>query len=172
MDVKALKYLNVLTDKQQYPGTRCGMSSRNVFMYQCSVSLLVESMNRTNQSVHARTAVDVVCSTTLLLAMSADRYQDKKEEAWKWKEPLTPYGIKLRDAAFKDINYRLYWITIEEATVKWICRVTRVGKGHKEWTCFFLKELEEGSVFGGCICMIPYTNGMPCHHMVAVVKSS
>ena len=41
--------------------------------------------------------VDVVCSTTLLMAMSADRYQHKKEEAWKWEEPLTPYGIKLRD---------------------------------------------------------------------------
>jgi hypothetical protein len=90
------------------------------------------------QSTRVRTAVDVVCSTTLLMAMSADRYQHKKEEAWKWDEPLTPYSIKLRDEAFDDINYQKYLITIEEATVKWICRLTRVFKGHEERTCFFL----------------------------------
>jgi hypothetical protein len=28
------------------------------------------------------------------------------------------------------------------------------------------------SVFGGCSCGFPYTVGMPCHHIVAVVKSS
>jgi hypothetical protein len=27
-------------------------------------------------------------------------------------------------------------------------------------------------VFGGCSCGVPYTDGVPCHHMVAVVKSS
>jgi hypothetical protein len=78
----------------------------------------------------------------------------------------------LRDAAFEDINYRHYRITIEEAEEKWICRVTRVDKGHSERTCFFLKELEQESVFGGCSCGLPYTDGVPCHHMVAVVKSS
>jgi hypothetical protein len=50
-------------------------------------------------------AVDPMCSTTLLVAMSAERYQGKKEEAWNWEQPLTPYGMKLRDGAFNDINY-------------------------------------------------------------------
>jgi hypothetical protein len=27
-------------------------------------------------------------------------------------------------------------------------------------------------MFGGCSCGIPYTDGIPCHHMVVVVKSS
>ncbi len=27
-------------------------------------------------------------------------------------------------------------------------------------------------MFGGCSCGIPYTGGIPCNHMVAVVKSS
>jgi hypothetical protein len=27
-------------------------------------------------------------------------------------------------------------------------------------------------VFGGCSCGLPFTDGVPCHHMVAVVKSS
>ena len=28
-----------------------------------------------------------------------------------------------------------------------------------------------GSMFGGCTCGEPLTAGVPCHHMVAVVKS-
>jgi hypothetical protein len=34
------------------------------------------------------------------------------------------------------------------------------------------EESEWGTVFGGCSCGIPYTDGVPCHHMIAVVKSS
>ena len=30
---------------------------------------------------------------------------------------------------------------------------------------------EEESVFGGCSCGVPKMHGIPCHHMVAVVKS-
>ncbi len=37
---------------------------------------------------------------------------------------------------------------------------------------FFLKEPNGGSTFEGCSCGIPYTDGIPCHHMVAVVKLS
>ena len=141
-------------------------------MNQHEASSSVESMNRANKPARARTAVDAVCSTHLLVKMCSVRYQAKKEEAWKWEDTLTPYAIKLRDAAFEDINYRHYRITIEEGEEKWICRVTRIGKGNSERTCFFMKELEQKSVFGGCSCGLPYTDGVPCHHMVAVVKSS
>ncbi len=34
------------------------------------------------------------------------------------------------------------------------------------------EESEYLSVFGGCTCRIPYTDGVPCHHMIAMVKSS
>ena len=54
----------------------------------------------------------------------------------------------------------------------WECRVTRNGQGNNERNCFFLKEPNGGSTFGGCSCGGPYTDGIPCHHMVAVVKSS
>jgi hypothetical protein len=43
----------------------------------------VESMNRANKAARDRTAVDVVCATKLLLSMSAKRYHEKKEMAWK-----------------------------------------------------------------------------------------
>ena len=145
MDIKALKYLNSLPDDQQYPGARCdrdpGESKVNMYLHKASSS--VESMNKANKPACARTAVDVVCSTHLLVDMCSNRYQAKKEEAWRWEDTLTPYGIKLREKAFNDVNYRLYRIKIEEATEKWICRVTRIGKGHSERTCFFLKEFEQ-----------------------------
>jgi hypothetical protein len=48
----------------------------------------------------------------------------------------------------------------------------RNGQGHIERNCFFLKEPNGGSTFGGCLCGIPYTDGIPCHHMVTVVKLS
>jgi hypothetical protein len=174
MDNKALKYLNTLPDEQQYPGARCdvGAGHPKVFMNMHEASSSVESMNKANNPARARTAVDAVCSTHLLVQMCSMRYQAKKDEAWKWEDTLTPYGNKLRDAAFEDINYRHYRINIEEGEEKWICRVTRLGKGISERTCFFLKYIEQDSVFGGCSCGLPYTDGVPCHHMVAVVKSS
>jgi len=176
MEIKALKYLKTLEDDQQYPGARCDRDpgETKVYMYLHEASLSVESMNKANKPARARTAVDVVCSTHLLVDMCSNRYQAKKKEAWRWEDTLTPYGIKLREKAFKDVNYRLYRIKIEEATKKWICRVTRIGKGNSEdseRTCFFLKEFEQ-SAFGDCSCGLPCTSGVPCHHMVAVVKSS
>jgi hypothetical protein len=54
----------------------------------------------------------------------------------------------------------------------WECRVTRNGQGNNKRNCFFLKESDGGSTFGGCSCGGPYTDGIPCHHMVAVVNSS
>ncbi len=54
----------------------------------------------------------------------------------------------------------------------WECRVTRNGQGNNERNRFFLKEPNGGSTFGGCSCGGPYADEIPCHHMVAVVKSS
>ncbi len=54
----------------------------------------------------------------------------------------------------------------------WDCRVTRNGQGNNKRNCFFLKEPNGGSTLGGCSCGGPYTDGIPCHHKVAVVKSS
>ena len=80
---------------------------------------------------------------------------------------------RLRDAAFEIINFRHYRINIDNLYDRYECSVKRVGKGLKERTCYFMKELIMGSLFGGCSCGIPFfMDGIPCHHMVAVVKSS
>ncbi len=101
-------------------------------MYQCSASSAVESINQANKAARDRTAVDVVCATNLLLSMSAKRYHEKKEMAWKWQGHLTPYGEALRDAVFENINFRHYSINITEQEIMWECRVTRNGQGNNE----------------------------------------
>jgi hypothetical protein len=169
---KALKNLNAVSDAAQYPGARVDVDFSHRIMYQRSASSAVESMNRANKAARDRTAVDVVCATKLLLSLSAKRYQEKKQMAWKWQGHLTPYGEMLRDAAFENINFQQNSINITEQDIMWECRVTRNGPGNNKRNCFFLKEPNGGSTFEVCSCGGPYTDGIPCHHMVAVVKSS
>jgi hypothetical protein len=65
----------------------------------------MESMNQANKAARDRTEVDVVCATKLVLSLSAKRYHEKKEIAWRWQGHLTPYSKMLRDAAFENINF-------------------------------------------------------------------
>jgi hypothetical protein len=92
--------------------------------------------------------------------------------AWKWQGHLTPYGETLQDTVFENINFRHYSINITEEETMWDCRVMGNGQGNNERNSFFLEEPNGGSTFGGCSCGILFTVGIPCHHMVAVVKSS
>ncbi len=70
------------------------------------------------------------------------------------------------------INFQHYRINIDNLDDRYECSVKRVGKGLKERTCSFMKELIMGSLFGGCSRGTPFADGIPCHHMVEVVKSS
>ncbi len=105
MNDKALKYLNAVNDIAQYSGARVAVDYSFIIMYQRSASSAMELMNRANKVARDRTAVDVVCATKLLLSMSAKRYREKKEMAWKWQGHLTPYGEGLQDTAFENINF-------------------------------------------------------------------
>ncbi len=128
-------------------------------------------MNNANKAARARMAVDVVSSTRLLLKLAASRYQEQKDMAWTWEEDLTPHGKKLWDTAFETLNYRDYSISIKSDDDRWRCRVTRLGRGHIERRCWFMKEEgEDGSIFCGCSYGVPNMDGLPCHHMIAVVK--
>ncbi len=52
-----------------------------------------------------------------------------------------------------------------------MCTVSRMTSNYTS-TCWFPSSYDEdGSLFGGCSCGVPNTNGIPCHHMCAVVKS-
>ena len=167
---KGLKYLNTLPDTAQYPAARVAMGP-GIYMYHRSASLSVESMNQANKPVREKSAVDIVNGIMLLLKLDSKRHQEHKDMAWKWLEVLTPHGKKLRDMEFAKVtNQRLHDITILETDDRWNCRVVRTNFNERK--CWFLKEPVMGSVFGGCSCGGPLTDGIPCHHMIAVVKSS
>jgi len=117
-------------------------------------------------------AVDPINALTLLLQMEVKRFNANKEKAWNWNEELKPQGNKLSKEAFKDINPCQYQINIKQQgddDEQWICRVSKLTSTNK-YQCFFKAVEEEGSAFGGCSCDYPKTQGIPCHHMVAVVK--
>ena len=85
---KALKCLNAVSDAAQYPGARVDVDFGRIIMCQHSASSGMESMNRANKVARDRTAVDFVSATKLLLSLSAKRYHEKKEMAWKWQGHL------------------------------------------------------------------------------------
>ena len=68
------------------------------------------------------------------------------------------------------MEYCDYSISIVSGIERVTCTVTRVGRVARE--CYFLVVPIMNSVFGGCTCGAPNVNGIPCHHMIAVVKSS
>jgi len=76
----------------------------------------------------------------------------------------------LRNEIFKKVEYREYSISIVNGIERVTFTVARVGKVARE--CYFLVVPIMDSVFGGCTCGSPKVNGVPCHHMIAVVKSS
>lgn len=168
MSQKALNYLNSIEDTEQYPAARCAVQ-HGIYMYQRSSSSAVESMNQANKPARDRTAVDVMQSMKLLLDLESGRFMAKKQLAWGWTETLTPHGIKLRDEIFSKVDFHDYHILVGDYEDEWTCRVCRGNR--KERQVYFPKEPVMGSYFGGCSCGIPNTDGVPCHHMVAVVKS-
>ena len=165
----ALKYLNSINDTEQYPCVRVNMGE-GIYMYQRSASSSVESMNNANNAVRARTAVDPVNATMLLLQKENERFMSRMAQAHEWMEELTPHGIKLRDDIFKKVEFRDYYISIVNGEDRVDCTVSRLGGVSRK--CYFLVNPNMGSNFGGCTCGAPNVNGVPCHHMIAVVKSS
>jgi hypothetical protein len=92
MSAKDLQYLNSINDEEQYPGSRCAMEEEGIYMYQQSASTAVESMNAANKEMRARTAVDALNATLLLIRLECDRFQRMKQEAWGDDSGLTLHG--------------------------------------------------------------------------------
>ena len=147
----------------------------NIYIYQRSSQSTAESMNNVNMAVRDRTAVDPVNAAVLLLQLETKRYNENKAKAWNWNEILTPHGKKLSKEAFNPVNHHEYEIHINDNAHgnEWSCCVSRLAieKEYQQYQCYFRTAEEEGLVFGGCLCGLPKTHGIPCHHMVAVVKS-
>jgi hypothetical protein len=123
---KALQYINLVPDHQQFLAARCAMGD-NICMYQRLSQLTMESMNNSNLAVRERTAVDPVNATILLLQLETKRYNKYKAKAWNLNEVLTPHGKKLSEDAFRDIYHHKYEIHINAQGDQWLCCVQRLS---------------------------------------------
>ncbi len=59
-------YLFRIPEEMQLPAARCAQGD-SVCMYGKSASLGVEAMNRANEDIHKKTAVDILNATLILL---------------------------------------------------------------------------------------------------------
>ena len=111
MKSKNIQYLNSLTNESQYPAARCAMGE-NIYMYHPSSSGAVESMNRANNEMRARTADDLPNATILLLKLECTRFNKMKQEAWGGNSILTPWGKDEYDATFTNLIICMVKMTI------------------------------------------------------------
>ncbi len=73
-------------------------------MYEQLFQSTAESMNYANLAVRERTAVDPVNAAILFSQLETKHYNKYKAKAWNLDEVLTPYGKKLSEDAFKNVN--------------------------------------------------------------------
>ena len=167
---KAMNYVNALNNHEQYPGVRCHQhEGQLIYMYGRTASSSAESMNHANKPARDRTAVDIMQSMKLIVELETGRFNAKKEKAHEWDDFLTPHGNKLRDEIFANVNYQDYHIVTGEYPDRWAIKVKYKTQVQRQ--CYFIRDPEMGSHFGACSCGKTETESLPCHHMVAVVKS-
>jgi hypothetical protein len=170
ISTKMLRYINNLHDTAQYPVARCGMSS-NIYMYGWSASSGNKSMNWANQRAQERMAIDVVNATMVLVNLENRRFTQKRDFAWNSNDILTPKGKALREKAFKDIDVNNYVVTVKTGQHFANCSVRKTGANGKIFLVKIPLAEVEGSCFGSCSCRVTQVMGVPCQHMVAVLKS-
>jgi hypothetical protein len=171
-----LHYLQSIDDKQQYPAARCAMSD-DVIMYGISASSGVESMNHANDSVRRRTATDALNAALCWLRKESERYERSKADAWKKdrfraEKPLSPRGMSLMTDIFEHCDTAIYRINnVTETDTHHIAKIHKHSTPHREYVVNIPKEGQiHGSRFGTCTCGFPRKEGIPCDHMLAIVK--
>lgn len=129
-------------------------------------------MNRANKLVREKTAVDILNASILLLKMEGERYHQWKEKAWGRDLPLTPRGMEHMEDVFLDINVCEYRLTHHADMTWYYSTVSKNTNAARDYHVRLPKDSFYGSHFGTCSCGFPAKEGLPCKHMVLLVKSS
>ncbi len=85
----------------QFPAARCAQGD-SVCMYGKSAYSGVEAMNRANEDIRHKTAVDILNATLILLKKENTRYDKQQNLAWNHAWILTSKGIELMEEAFNN----------------------------------------------------------------------
>ena len=164
-------YLTKIPYEKQYAAARCAMGN-DICMYGRSASSGVESMNNANKLVREKTAVDIANATILLLKLEGARYHKWKETAWGHELPLTPKGMELMEMVMKNVKVSEYRLTTHTDQTYFYAKVSKITVSGREFDLRLPKESYNGSHFGICSCGFPSKEGIPCQHMVVLVKAN
>ncbi len=170
VDINVLQELN---DHVQYPAARCAMEVV-AYMYHRSSSQTVEAMNNANRRMRVRASVDVLNATILLMKMESERFERMKEYASSNVGLLTKKGSQLRSevlqkAGEKYENFRVGVTLLEnEEPPHYECVVRGATK---MWTVEIACVDDDGFYENSCTCGVVEKDGVPCMHVMAIVKS-
>ena len=174
-----LAYLNLVPDNQQLPAVRCSMAAEldgDICMYGKSASSGVESMNRANDDIRRRTAIDILNAALVLIKKESMRFHRAqsdahKREVWSEEKPLTPRGMSVMEDLFKKCDPSIYHIQLTKTPSHHCFVILKKSAAMREYKVEIPKEgLVHGSRFGTCTCGFPTKEGLPCDHMVFIVK--
>jgi hypothetical protein len=158
-------YLLSVPDESQFRAARCAMTS-NAQMNGKLAASGVESMNREIMNVRKKTAVDALNALLVLLKGDSDRFEKYKKQA------STPRGMIEMEEVIKDVNQREYRLDVTKVENGHVAKVSKTNANAKQFVVFIPKEETLGSRFGSCTCGVPATEGIPCRHIVVLVKSN
>jgi hypothetical protein len=114
-------------------------------------------------------AVDILNAVLILLKKESNRYEHSRDQVWNHLQQLTPKGIDLLEEAFKPINPAMFKIHITEMDNHHAATVSKESASKREYTVIIPKADNMGSIFGMCTWWSK-KEGIPCQHMVALVK--
>ncbi len=138
-------------------------------MYQRSALSAVESMNTANKEMRARTAVDTLNATLLLIRLECNRFLRMKQEAWGDDSFLNPPGKDEYDSTYTDLFPHHYSYFVSDVKMHWQVKVQcdNVERAEPHYVRLS-KEAVDGSFFGTCTCGADKTNAVPCEHTIAL----
>ncbi len=172
MKSKDIQYLNNPIDESQYPAAQCAMGE-NIYMYHCSSSGAVESMNSASSKMRAQTAVDLPNATILLLKLECTQFNKTKQKAWGGNFILTRQGKAEYEATFTNLNPSHFLFHLRDKDDHWQLRVFRQNvAGRHEQIVKLPKSTVHGSYFGRCTCGADLADAVPCKHMAAIALSA
>jgi hypothetical protein len=166
-----IDYLELVPDHEQYPAARLELAENSV-MYQRSSSQIVEAMNNANKRMRVRSGVDLVNATLLLLSMESERYDRQRTCAMNCGTMLTPKGNALRSSVLENLKEfdDDFGLAVKKEESQYNVCVRGKNTGVHD-----LDIVGEPDYYGvyehSCTCGVVEKDGVPCVHVMALVKS-
>ncbi len=90
---------------------------------------------------------------------------------YREEKPLSPRGMTLLSEIFDKCDTALFRISFSESTSHHTIKICKHSSPNREYMVTIPKDGgTHGSRFGTCTCGFPRKEGVPCDHMVAVLK--